>query len=110
MQDEVTVLPKYMRLGEEKPLRIVIVDNEANADISSSSSTIEIWDSSGSASLTPTACTQSGTTRLELSYLLTTGSGKTLTSAGTYRIVWRWHLGSVYREWQQTLYLKARPS
>ena len=108
--DQVTVEASDYRLGEEKPVRIIVVDTEANSDLSTATVTIEIYDSTGSTTLAATSATLSGTTRLLCLYQLTTGSGKTITTAGTYRAVWRMTYGTTIREWEQTLNVYARPS
>lgn len=108
--DEVSLTPVDMRLGEEKNLRIVITDNETGQDLSAATSTITIYDSAGTATLAETSCSETGTDRLVCSYFLTSGSGKTLTTAGTYRVVWKVVFNSVKRKWQQQLNLYGSPS
>jgi len=110
MADSVTGVSKDMRLGEEKILRVAAKDIDSQADMSTATATFELWDSTGSQTVAPTSASISGTTRIVLSYFLTSGAGKVVTAAGTYRITWRLTFGSEIREYQQQLTIKARPS
>src|SRR5438132_14270376 len=52
--------------------------------------TVTIYDSAGGTTLSATAMTMggSGTAYMSASYLLSTGAGKTITAAGTYRAIY----------------------
>ena len=108
--NDVTLSPVTKRLGSKWYYKFRFYD-DAGLDISSATATIEIYDSSGSATLTATSMTLT-TPRTSLGffkYLITTGAAQTITAAGDYRVVIRLSLNSEIRILQGALTIIAIP-
>ena len=101
--------PWVGRIGESKPLA-VSWRHETGADLSSSTVTFEVWDDTGTAVLTPTAATCTGTSKLRTEYFVVLGSPGTITTAGNYRGIMRLTYGTIIREVQIPMIVLARPS
>ena len=114
MSDHVYLPTKRVRLGERLDYRVRAFNRETNASLATAIAQIAIYDSAGTATLAVTSMTISGTKRIIASYRITTGTGQTITAAGTYRVIVRFTFGSgataqVY-ELQGNLEVLANPT
>lgn len=75
-------------LGQKQRYELEAVDRRLNASLAALTATIAIYNSSGSATLAAAAMTidTTNTSRPIAWYQITTGSGQTITAAGTYRV------------------------
>jgi hypothetical protein len=98
-------------LGEHKTIGLKNIRQQTDAPLSGVTGTIAIYDSAGTATLAATSMTMSGdgTPFMFASYLLTTGSGQTITAAGNYRAIYKLTYGSEIQIWEQVIQLLANP-
>ena len=111
MIDVVKLDGRTFVLGEHKTIGIMNIRQNTDEALTGVTATVAIYDSAGGATLAATAMTMSGsgTPYMMASYMLTTGSGGTITTAGVYRAVYSLTYGSLIQKWEQTLTVLAQP-
>lgn len=99
-------------LGDTFNVGLRNLRNERGSDISAEVTgvTVTVYDSSDAVTLAANALLLSGTTRMKGTFRLTTGSGKIITAAGTYRLVYKATLlDTRTQEFQQYVEVRANP-
>jgi hypothetical protein len=109
--DIVKLTGRIFVLGEKKNIGLWNIHRRDDADLTGITATVTIFDSVGNTTLAATAMTMagSGTPYMSATYLLTTGSGQTITAAGTYRAIYTVTYGSEVQIWEQALLVNANP-
>jgi hypothetical protein len=107
----VTLPGREFILGEKKNIGGKDLRLQTGGTLSGVTATVTIYDSAGNTVLAATSLTVagSGTRRNSLTYLLTTGSGMTLTLADTYRLVYTVTYQGEVQIWQQSCLVKPKP-
>lgn len=110
---EIVALPgRNFILGETKIIGVKSVRQVDNTSLTGTTASVSIYDSGGSLIVTASMTVSYDATnaRVRAQYALATGSGKTITTAGTYRAEYLLTFpDGTIMIWQQALTVKSNP-
>ncbi len=111
--DIVTLPEREFILGDKKTIGVRRVRSLNNVSLNGTTGTVSLYDSSGSAVFSGSSLTiayNTDKTSVQGSYTLVTGVGGSVTTAGTYRAVYKLTFpdGTIY-QWEQQIVVKANP-
>lgn len=100
MADEVTLDKRLWRIGEEKPLAIIVTRDDLGS-FDGATAVLDVYDGSGAQVVSAQPMTVSNqTTYCTASYLLTAKTGGHMEEPGNYDAFIKFTVGSTIRRWR----------